>query len=57
MKNRCLTCDREIKSQSGGNGSVGRHNKGVFLPKLESALGAHGSPGGPGFNAAEIKAG
>lgn len=52
---KCLTCDREIKGQSGSPASE-RANKGSFLPKLENMPGAHpGAPVGPGINAAEMR--
>ena len=52
---RCLTCDREMKTQSGGNNSSERQQKGKFLPKLDSVQGKPTTPAGPGLNAAEIR--
>eukprot|EP00798_Chlamydomonas_sp_ICE-L_P031624 gene31624-6818_t len=50
---KCLTCDREIKTQGQGNG--GAQMRGSFLPKLDGVSGGSSLPGGPGLNAAEAR--
>lgn len=53
---RCLTCDRELKSQPTGASPDAVKAKGSFLPKLDNLPAAHpGPPVGPGINAAEMR--
>lgn len=53
-KFKCLTCDREMRTQGTGNG--GAQLRGNFLPKLDNYPASHGPiPGGPGLNAVEAR--
>lgn len=46
-KFKCLTCDREMNTQTVANGNATL--KGRFLPRLDSAAGQSAAPAGPGL--------
>ncbi len=52
---RCLTCDREIRTQNGGTPPKDAKAKGTFLPRLEGMPASPGAPVGPGINAGELR--